>query len=249
MIEIIPAVDIIDGKCVRLSQGDYNRKSVYAATPLDMARRYADAGVRRIHLVDLDGARDGHPCNLATLEAIASLGRLDIEWGGGVKTDSHLNDVISAGAGHVIVGSIAVRQPHTMESWLRQYGGERIILGADLRNGKVSVNGWQEDSALSVHDLLDRFIPHGLKEVITTDISRDGMLQGPSSRLYIDLARRYPGMIFTVSGGIASMADICSLDEYGLQRVIVGKAIYEGRITLEEISDFINRRSAAYQEN
>lgn len=238
MIEIIPAIDIIDGKCVRLTQGDYRQKSVYAMTPVDMARRYAYAGVRRIHLVDLDGAKAGKPCNLTTLERIVSSVPIDIEWGGGIMHRDHLEQVFSAGAGHAIIGSMAVKDPATMECWLRRFGGERIILGADLRNGKVSVNGWLEDSPLSIHDLIDRFSPAGLKEVITTDISKDGMLQGPSTDLYVSLARRYPDVIFTVSGGISSMLDIHHLDGKGMQRVIVGKAIYEGHISLEEIKDF-----------
>ncbi len=239
MIEIIPAIDIIDGKCVRLSQGDYNKKAVYSSTPEEMARRYADAGVSRIHVVDLDGAKAGKPCNLPSLERIASIGGLDVEWGGGVKNLQHLDDVFSAGAGHAIIGSLAVKEPDTMEEWLRRFGGERIILGADLRQGKVAVAGWMEDSPLSIHDLLDRFIPSGLKEVITTDISKDGMLQGPATQLYVDLASRYPDIVFTVSGGISSMDDIRMLNDKGLQRVIVGKAIYEGRISLEEITEFI----------
>jgi len=243
MIEIIPAIDIIDGKCVRLTQGDYRQKSVYTMTPLDMARSYANAGVKRIHLVDLDGAKAGRPCNLATLEAIASLGTPDIEWGGGIKCPDHLEDVFSAGASHAIISSLAVKDPHMMECWLRRFGGERIILGADIRNGKVSVNGWMEDSPLSIHDLLDRFIPSGLKEVITTDISKDGMLQGPATQLYVDLAKRYPDMTFTVSGGISSMLDILLLEGLGLQRVIVGKAIYEGHISLKEIANFNSKNN------
>lgn len=245
MIEIIPAIDIIDGRCVRLTQGDYGRKAVYNMTPLDMARSFAEAGVKRIHLVDLDGAKAGQPRNLPTLEAIASLGSLDIEWGGGIKSRGHLEEVLKAGAGHAIIGSLAVKDPHTMECWLREFGGRRIILGADLRNGKVSVGGWLEDSPLTVHDLLDRFTPCGLKEVITTDISRDGMLQGPSTQLYVDLARRYPDINFTVSGGISSMLDILHLEGLGMQRVIVGKAIYEGHISLAEIADFTAQRNSS----
>lgn len=239
MIEIIPAIDIIGGKCVRLSQGDYSRQTTYADTPLEMAKRYAGAGVRRLHLVDLDGAKAGMPCNLPALEKIAGAGIIDIEWGGGIKSQEHLDEVFGAGAGHAIIGSLAVKQPEMMERWLRQYGGSKIILGADLRRGKVSVSGWLEDSPLSIHDLMDRFLPSGLKEVITTDISKDGMLQGPSSELYVELSDRYPDVIFTVSGGISSMHDIRMLDRLGLKRVIVGKAIYEGRISIDDIASFI----------
>ncbi|MDE6533824.1 MAG: 1-(5-phosphoribosyl)-5-[(5-phosphoribosylamino)methylideneamino]imidazole-4-carboxamide isomerase [Muribaculaceae bacterium] len=243
MIQIIPAIDIIDGKCVRLSQGDYNRLTTYTPTPADMAKAYADAGVTRLHLVDLDGAKAGHPCNLPALEEIASLGLIDIEWGGGIKDRNGLENVLDAGAGHAIIGSLAVRQPEIMEEWLEEFGGDKIILGADLRDGRVSVGGWLEDSSLTIHDLMERFLPHGLTEVITTDISKDGMLSGPSTDLYIGLTKRYPGVTFTVSGGISSMEDIYELDRLDLSRVIVGKAIYEGRITLREITDFISDRT------
>lgn len=241
MIELLPAIDIIGGRCVRLSQGDYGKQTVYDSTPEEMARLYADAGVKRIHLVDLDGAKAGKPCNLATLRSIASLGRPDIEWGGGIKSREHLEMVLEAGAGHAIIGSLAVKQPELMEEWLSEFGGDRIILGADLRDGKVSVSGWMEDSDLSIHDLMERFLPKGLKEVIVTDISKDGMLQGPSTELYTELAARYPDVVFTVSGGISSMADIEELERLGLPRVIIGKAIYENRITLSQIRDFLSR--------
>lgn len=240
MIEIIPAIDIINGQCVRLSQGDYGKQTTYATTPSEMARLYAEAGVRRIHLVDLDGAKAGRPCNLSTLRDIASLGSLDIEWGGGIKSRDDLEKVLEAGADHAIIGSLAVKQPELMEEWLTEFGGDKIILGADLRNGKVAVSGWLEDSSLSIDTLLDRFIPFGLKEAIVTDISKDGMLQGPSTPLYTDLAQRYPDITFTVSGGISSMADIDSLNALGLPRVIVGKAIYENRISLSDLKPYLS---------
>lgn len=238
MIEIIPAIDIIGGECVRLSQGDYDRKTSYSVSPLEMARRYAEAGVRRLHLVDLDGAKAGAPMNLPVLHDIAKEGLLKIEWGGGIKSREALEAIFEAGADYAIIGSLAVKSPELMEQWLEEFGGERIILGADLRNGKVSVNGWLEDSELSIENLIDRFRPFGLREVICTDISKDGMLAGPATRLYLDLQKKYPDIIFTVSGGISSMQDIRDLDESALPRVIVGKAIYEGRITLEEIKNF-----------
>ncbi|MDE6008332.1 MAG: 1-(5-phosphoribosyl)-5-[(5-phosphoribosylamino)methylideneamino]imidazole-4-carboxamide isomerase [Muribaculaceae bacterium] len=243
MIEIIPAIDIIDGKCVRLSQGDYTKQTTYSATPREMAQMYADCGVKRIHLVDLDGAKAGKPCNLKSLAEIAALGSLDIEWGGGIKDRTHLEAVIEAGADHAIIGSLAVKQPRLMEEWLEEFGGEKIILGADLRDGKVSVSGWLEDSPLTIHDLMSGFIPHGLKEAIVTDISKDGMLQGPSTQLYLDLAKRYPEIIFTVSGGISSIDDIIALDSHHLPRVIVGKAIYENRISLSDLKNLLTSRS------
>lgn len=236
MIEIIPAIDLIDGRCVRLSQGDYDRQRTYDASPLDMARRFTDAGVRRLHLVDLDGAKAARPCNLHVLETIVSATDLDIEWGGGIKDREALSSVFSAGAGHAICGSIAVRQPDDFRAWLEEFGGDRIILGADVREGRVAVSGWLEDSAQTVDALIDAFLPYGLSEVICTDISRDGMLNGPSFDLYTRLQAAYPTVTFTVSGGISSMEDIRRLDALGLPRVIVGKALYESRITLDEIS-------------
>ncbi len=234
-MKIIPAIDIIEGQCVRLSRGDYNQKTTYAATPVEMAKLYEEVGIKRIHVVDLDGAKAGHPCNLESLREIAGSTSLDIEWGGGIKCREHLEAVIDAGADHVIIGSLAVKQPVLMEEWLMEFGGDRIILGADLRDGMVSVGGWLEDSSFTIDDLLERFLPYGLKEAIVTDISKDGMLQGPSTELYVDLAKRYPIIDFTVSGGISSMEDIKRLKNHGLDRVIVGKAIYEGRIKLNEL--------------
>lgn len=220
---------------MRLSQGDYNKKTVYDCSPLEMAKQYETVGIRRIHVVDLDGAKAGHPCNVESLKEIAFSCNLDIEWGGGIKSREDLETVLDAGAGHAIIGSLAVKRPELMEEWLREFGGGKIVLGADLRDGKVSVSGWLEDSQLSIHDLMNRFLPHGLKEVIVTDISKDGMLQGPSTELYVELMRHYPEVVFTVSGGISSIEDIRNLEKLNLPRVIVGKAIYEGRIRLGEL--------------
>ena len=236
MIEIIPATDIIDGQCVRLTQGDYAQSRSYDTTPLAMAQAFEAIGVKRMHLVDLDGAKASHPCNLDTLLAIASATSLTIEWGGGIKTTECLRDVFDAGAHCAIVGSIAVRQPQLMKEWLRTFGGERIILGADVRNGLVAVSGWQESTTATPGDLINAFRPDGLTQVIVTDISRDGMLQGPNDDLYVQLQQMFPDITFTVSGGISSMDDIRRLDALGLPRVIVGKAIYEHRITLQELS-------------
>jgi len=234
-IEIIPAIDIIDGRCVRLSQGDYDRCRVYDASPEDMAKRYADCGVRRIHVVDLDGAKSASPRNLKTLERMASGASVEIEWGGGIKSEDSLRALFDYGADCAIVGSVAARDPELFIEWLLRFGGDRMILGVDVRDGRVSVNGWQEDLNLGVDDMVGEFLPHGVKQVICTDISKDGMLQGPSFDLYTDLQRRYDAVDFTVSGGIGSMSDIVRLDGLGLRRVIVGKAVYENRITLKDI--------------
>lgn len=234
MIQIIPAIDIIDGRCVRLTKGDYSLKTVYDGAPEDVALSYADCGVKRIHIVDLDGAKLSRPQNLRSLERIAARVNCEIEWGGGIKDDGALRDVFNAGGTKAIVGSVAALKPELFELWLKRYG-KAMILGADIREGKVSVSGWQEDTPLKVEDMVERFAPLGLEEVIVTDISRDGMLQGPSDSLYTALQERFPANSFTVSGGISSMADIERLDALGLRKVIVGKAIYEKKISLKDI--------------
>ena len=234
-IEIIPAIDIIEGRCVRLSQGDYDRRKVYDESPVDMAKRYADCGVKRIHVVDLDGAKSSSPKNLTVLEKMAVGAEVEIEWGGGVKSEESLRALFDYGATYAIVGSVAAREPMLFAEWLARFGGDRMVLGADVRNGKVSVNGWMEDLAVTIEELIDGFLPMGLSQVVCTDITRDGMLQGPTDELYVKLQSRYPSVDFTVSGGIGSMADIERLNEKGLRKVIVGKAIYENRITLKDI--------------
>ena len=234
-IEIIPAIDIIEGRCVRLSQGDYERRKVYDESPVDMAKRYADCGVKRIHVVDLDGAKSSAPKNLKTLERMVIGSGVEIEWGGGIKCEESLRALFDYGAHYAIVGSVAAQQPMLFAEWLARFGGDKMVLGADVREGKVSVNGWQEDLAVTIEELIDGFLPMGLQQVICTDITKDGMLQGPSDELYVELQGRYPSADFTVSGGISSMADIERLNEKGLRKVIVGKAIYENRITLNDI--------------
>ena len=239
MVEIIPAIDIIEGCCVRLSQGDYDQRKVYDASPVDMAKRYADCGVKRIHVVDLDGAKSSSPKNLKTVERMAVGAAVEIEWGGGLKSEEVLRAIFDYGATYAIVGSVAAQRRELFAEWLQMFGGERMILGADVRNGKVSVNGWLEDLSLSIEELIDGFLPYGLNQVICTDINKDGMLKGPSFELYTDLQSRYKQVDFTVSGGIASMADIERAEELHLRRVIVGKAIYENRITLKEIEQWL----------
>ena len=235
MINVIPAIDLIDGKCVRLTKGDYNQKKQYDASPLDMALRYQDIGIRRLHVVDLDGAKSSSPKNLHVLEEIATRTSLDIEWGGGIKSDESLRDAFNAGAGHLIIGSVAVSKPDLFARWLSEHGGDRLILGADIHEGRVAINGWLEESEQTIEALIERFILHGLSEVICTDIAKDGMLQGPTFDLYARLQAAYPEQDIIVSGGISSLSDIQRLNEMNLRHVIVGKAIYEGRITLEEL--------------
>lgn len=232
---ILPAIDIIGGRCVRLSQGDYNQQTQYEATPVDMVKQYVAHGFKRIHVVDLDGAKASSPQNLDTLSELAAVPGAEIEWGGGIKSVEALGEVLDAGAKYAVVGSVAAKQPELFEQWLKMFGPERIVLGADVREGRVAVNGWQEDMDVTIDDLVDRFLKYGLSQVICTEISRDGMLQGPATELYVRLQKKYPKVDFTVSGGISSMADIHALKAAHLRRVIVGKAIYEGRITLDEL--------------
>lgn len=232
---ILPAIDIIGGHCVRLSQGDYNQQTQYEAMPVDMVKQYVAHGFKRIHVVDLDGAKAFCPQNLDTLSELAAVPGAEIEWGGGIKSVEALGAVLDAGAKYAVVGSVAAKQPELFEQWLRMFGHERIVLGADVREGRVAVNGWQEEMDVTIDDLVDRFLKYGLSQVICTDISRDGMLQGPATELYVRLQKKYPEVDFTVSGGISSMADIHALKAAHLRRVIVGKAIYEGRITLDEL--------------
>ncbi|MCM1356870.1 MAG: 1-(5-phosphoribosyl)-5-[(5-phosphoribosylamino)methylideneamino]imidazole-4-carboxamide isomerase [Staphylococcus sp.] len=239
MIEVIPAIDLIDGKCVRLSQGDYSRCTDYSASPVDMAKMFLDNGLTRLHLVDLDGAKASAPRNLHTLEQIARLNGVGIEWGGGIKTEQALKDVFNAGGTYAIIGSVASRQPDLLTQWLDSFGGECLILGADVRDGKVAVSGWLEETADTIDDLIRLFQPHGLTQAICTDISKDGMLEGPSFDMYTRLDREFPEVIFTVSGGISSIDDIVRLDNLGLKRVITGKAIYENRISLRELRQFV----------
>lgn len=237
-MQIIPAIDLIDGHLVRLTEGDYDRKTTYNAEPEDMVRRYLDCGLQRIHVVDLDGAKAAEPQNLRTLERLANIDGARIEWGGGLKTEHALRQAFDAGATYVVVGSVAAKQPKLFTDWLVRFGADRVVLGADVRDGKVAVSGWREDLDLSIDQLLAHFTPHGLSQVICTDIVRDGRLEGPSFTLYTDLQSRYANIDFTVSGGVSSMADVEECARLGLRRVIIGKAIYEQRITLKELSQF-----------
>ena len=235
MMEIVPAIDMIEGRCVRLSQADFNKSKEYDASPLEMAKRYEDVGVRRLHLVDLDGARAGVPQNLRNLEQIASATSLEVEWGGGVRSRESIASVLNAGAAGVICGSLALQEPRLFSAFLKEYGEERIILGADISGGKIATKGWLELSSSTIEEVIELFLKDGLKRVICTDISKDGMLQGPAVELYSALMERFPTMHLTASGGVGSMADLENLEAAGVPAAIVGKAIFEERITLKEI--------------
>lgn len=239
MIEIIPAIDIIGGECVRLSQGDYNRKTTYYNDPLEAAKQFEEVGVKRLHIVDLDGAKASCPQNLTVLERIASETSLVIQYGGGIKSQEALSSVLSAGASRAIVGSLAVNNPVLFEEWLTEFGGERIVLGADLKGDKVAIGGWLEESDLTATALFERFLPFGLKHIITTDISRDGMMCGAAVELYKKMMADFPKLNIIASGGVSSMTDIVELDKAGVASVIVGKALYEGGISVDEFTSFV----------
>lgn len=238
-IEIIPAIDLIDGECVRLSQGDYNQKTVYNENPLEVAKMFEAAGIRRLHLVDLDGAKAKHIVNHKILEQISTKTNLIIDFGGGLKSDKDLEIAFNSGAAMVTGGSIAVKERDTFLKWLEKYGSEKIILGADAKDGNIAVSGWQETTELPVIEFISEYHKKGIVKVISTDISRDGMLSGPAFELYSEIINTLPSVEIIASGGIASMNDILRLNEMGVPGVITGKAIYENRITLEEIERFI----------
>lgn len=235
MIELIPAIDVIDGKCVRLSQGDYYTKKIYRDNPVEVARELEEHGIRRLHLVDLDGAASAHVVNWRTLEQIATRTTLAIDFGGGVKSDEDLDLAFRCGASMVTGGSIAVSRPALFGSWLQQYGGDRIILGADVKNGRVAVNGWQDESACELFSFLSGYIDKGVSHVICTDVACDGMLEGPSVRLYGEILEKHPTLYLIASGGVGCLDDIRNLERAGVPAVIFGKALYEGRITLQDI--------------
>jgi len=239
VIEIIPAIDLIDGKCVRLSQGDYAQKTVYNENPLEVAKMFADAGIRRLHLVDLDGAKAHHIVNHKVLERITSGTDLVVDFGGGLKSDDDLRIAFECGASMVTGGSIAVKNPDVFSSWISKFGTEKIILGADVKNEKIAVGGWLETTELELLPFIKEYIRQGINKIICTDISKDGMLQGPALELYKKMLAAQPDMYLIASGGVSSIRDIELLHEAAVPAVITGKAIYEGRITLKELSQFI----------
>jgi phosphoribosylformimino-5-aminoimidazole carboxamide ribotide isomerase len=234
-IEIIPAIDIIDGKCVRLSQGDYERKTIYNEDPLEVAKMFEAYGLQRLHLVDLDGAKAHHIVNHKVLERIALHTTLTIDFGGGLKSDKDVETAFEAGADIITGGSVAVKSPGVLHKWIETYGSERIILGADASNGKIAVSGWTEDSGLDLFTFILNWQKKGIDKVISTDIGRDGMLSGSAIEMYKEILNRIPGIYLIASGGVGSVQDILDLEKIGVPAVIVGKAIYEGKISLEEV--------------
>ena len=235
MIQLIPAIDIINGQCVRLTKGDYQQKTVYSDSPAEVAKGFEQIGFQRLHVVDLDGAKSKHIVNDAVLRSITETTGLTVDFGGGIKTDDDIRKAFDAGAAMVTVGSIAVQQPELCFEWLEKYGPERIILGADVRHGKISINGWKEDSDEDLLPFLRKYIDAGIRNVLCTEISKDGTLAGPAIELYRRIMQEYPELHLIASGGVSSIDDIKALDAAGIPAVVFGKAIYEGRIDLKEL--------------
>ena len=235
MIEIIPAIDIIDGKCVRLTQGDYDTKKVYNEDPVEVAKMFEAHGIRRLHTVDLDGARSTHIVNYKTIERIADHTSLVIDFGGGIKSDEDIDIAFASGATMVTIGSVAVKKPELFEAWLNKYNDNKIILGA----GRISINGWKEEGEDELLPFLHRYVNKGVDNVLCTDISKDGMLEGPALKLYESIMQEFPQLNLIASGGVSCIEDIDLLNSAGIPAVVFGKAIYEGRIKIEELEKYV----------
>ena len=235
MIELIPAIDLIDGKCVRLTKGDYDQKTIYNENPVSQAMEFQRLGFRRLHIVDLDGAKSKHIVNDAVLKAITHATDLIVDFGGGIKSTEDIEKAFMAGAHMVTIGSVAVTEPELFMGWLRKYGAEKIILGADVRNGMVSINGWKEDSSEALLPFLEKYVSAGVRNVLCTEISKDGTLAGPATELYRKVMAQYPHLHLIASGGVSCNADIQQLDENGIPAVVFGKAYYEGKIDIKEL--------------
>jgi len=238
-MQIIPAIDIINGKCVRLTQGDYSSVKVYNEDPIEVAKQFEDAGLTRLHLVDLDGAKAGVIKNWKVLEGISSKCELDIDFGGGIKTSKDLDIVLNSGARWATVGSIAVKDEVLFVEWLQHYGAAKFMLGADVKNEKITIGGWLETTDIRIYDFIKKYMDHGVIQLFCTDVSRDGLLQGPATGLYKNILTEFPSLHFIASGGVSSMHDIEKLAEIGCNGAIVGKAIYENRITLADLKKFM----------
>ncbi len=234
-LQIIPAIDIIDGKCVRLTQGDYEQKKIYNEHPLEVAKQFEDAGLKRLHLVDLDGAKAGAVKNWKVLESIASKTGMIIDFGGGIKKEDDLNIVFNSGAAFATIGSMAVKDEATFVEWLKQYGADKFLLGADVKNEKIAIGGWLETTDIWIYDFIEKYIGYGIQQIFCTDVSKDGLLQGPSLDLYKEIVTRFPDLFFIASGGVSSMKDLEDLEAAGCKGAIVGKAIYENRISLKQL--------------
>lgn len=234
-MQIIPAIDIINGKCVRLTQGDFLQETVYNDDPVDVAKKFEQAGFRRIHMVDLDGAKAGKVSSINILKAVAKATALSIDFGGGVKTETDVVDILEAGASMVSIGSLAAKNPLLVEEWIDSYGEDKFIIGADVLNGRIKINGWQEEAGIGIYEFIYNMVGIGVKHMFCTDIAADGMLKGPSTDLYREIITRYPNISLVASGGVSSMEDVFLLRAIGCAGAIIGKAIYEEKITLEQL--------------
>lgn len=239
-MQIIPAIDIIDGKCVRLTEGDYQQKSVYGISPLDMAKTYEAHGIQRLHVVDLDGAKAGRVVNWQSIEQISAQTNLHIDFGGGVKTIEDVEQILSLGVQYVTVGSIAVKEPQIFAEWLERFGAHRFMLGADVKDGNIMVSGWMEASEMKLFPFLEQYVSKGVENVFCTDIAKDGKLEGPSIELYDSLKKNFPKTNIIASGGVSCMDDIYKLSEVHCDGVIIGKAIYENKISISQLEQYIN---------
>jgi phosphoribosylformimino-5-aminoimidazole carboxamide ribotide isomerase len=234
-MEIIPAIDIIEGKCVRLTQGDYSQKKIYNEKPLEVAKEFEDAGLKRLHLVDLDGAREGKVRNWKVLESIAGKTSMIVDFGGGVKAEKDVDIIFESGASYVTIGSMAVKNEETFIRWLKKYTADKFLLGADVKEEKIAVHGWQETTDVWIYDFIQKYMEHGIKQLFCTDVAKDGALGGPSIDLYKNIIEKFPGLHFIASGGVSNIDDVYELQDINCKGVIIGKAIYEGRIKLGEL--------------
>jgi phosphoribosylformimino-5-aminoimidazole carboxamide ribotide isomerase len=239
---IIPAIDIIDGKCVRLTKGDYAQQVVYNENPLEVAKQFEAAGIERLHIVDLDGAKAGKIINLKVLETVASGTSLTIDFGGGIKTISDVGNVFNAGAAIVTLGSLAVKHPELLEEWLMEFGTQKFLVGADVLDGKIKISGWLEDGGIDLYSFIGKMLGVGVTNIFCTDISKDGVMEGPSIDLYKQIMEEHPEVNLVASGGVSNVNDVLQLKEIGCAGVIIGKAIYEGKVSLAELVK-INQRS------
>lgn len=236
---IIPAIDIIEGKCVRLSQGDYETKKIYNEKPLEVAMQFEDAGLERLHLVDLDGAKEGRVRNWKVLETLAAKTSMTIDFGGGIKTRDDVRIVFEAGAAQASVGSVAVKDEKSLLQWFNEFGTKRFLLGADVKEEKITIHGWTETTTTWIYDFLEKYIEKGVQQVFCTDVSKDGLLEGPAIELYKNILQKFSSLQLIASGGVSNMHDLDALQHVGCSGVIIGKAIYEGRISLIELSNYI----------
>lgn len=239
MIKLIPAIDIIDGRCVRLTKGNYKEKTIYHENPVDVAKEFEQLGLTHLHLVDLDGAKSDHVININILKAISTQTNLYVDFSGGIKSDNDIKDVFKNGANMVTIGSVAVNNPDLFHKWIQEYGSQKIILGADVKNGSIAINGWKDETKKSIYSFLEHYINLGIINILCTDITKDGTLSGPAYNLYKEILRRFPEINLIASGGVSSNEDIIKLDKLGVKAVVFGKAYYEHKIDIKTLLQYV----------